>query len=169
MNKRVAGGVLAGVIMIAISILFVKILQSAIHQDAINQSAVLPASLPLFNLDSIQYQVPDNGRMLLLIHFNSTCDHCQEEVKSMASHAAAFAHASIVFISSEPLYLIKQFKSQWALAQYKNIDVVKMNAEDLYNTFGSISFPCIYIYDADRRLVKVFKGETKAEALLQYL
>jgi len=49
------------------------------------------------------------------------------------------------------------------------VQVLKMNADDLYNYFGSVSTPHIYIYNNERRLVKEFEGETKTSAILKYL
>ena len=50
-----------------------------------------------------------------------------------------------------------------------NIHFAKINQADAYNTFGSLAVPQIFIYGADGVLIKEFKGETKMEAVLQYL
>ncbi|MFM7853102.1 MAG: hypothetical protein ACKO96_14580 [Flammeovirgaceae bacterium] len=45
----------------------------------------------------------------------------------------------------------------------------KINTEVVFDTFGSVSIPHIFIYDNEHKLIKEFKGETKMEAILQYL
>jgi len=115
------------------------------------------------------YTIPHKMSKLVLIHFNSTCEHCQEEARSILTSASSFNNASLIFISTESLTDINTFESQWHLMQLKNIAVVKMNAEDLYHSFGVIAVPSIYIYNEDKKLVKEFRGETKVEAILKYL
>ncbi|WP_460908117.1 hypothetical protein [Spirosoma areae] len=44
-----------------------------------------------------------------------------------------------------------------------------LTREESYRAFGPTSVPHIFIYGPDRQLRKEYKGETKIDALLQYL
>jgi hypothetical protein len=39
----------------------------------------------------------------------------------------------------------------------------------VFENYGSLSVPHLFLYGADRKLIKEFKGETKIEAILQYV
>jgi hypothetical protein len=51
----------------------------------------------------------------------------------------------------------------------QNIKFLKINRDNVFENFGPLSTPHILIYNEDSKLVKEFKGETKIEAILQYL
>jgi hypothetical protein len=72
-------------------------------------------------------------------------------------------------VSSEFIKEIKSFSIKYRLNDEPNVTFTKINPEDVYNTFGSVFIPHIFIYGKDRKLIKEFKGETKVEAILQYL
>jgi len=79
----------------------------------------------------------------------------------------AFADTEIVFMSSENLSVIREIPPQYTLTQ-PNFHFTKINPEDVFENFGSLSVPNIFIYGADGKLIKEFKGETKMEAILKY-
>ena len=126
----------------------------------------LPIGVPLFTLDSTYYQLQRN-RTVVLIYFNSECQHCQYELGEIQKNVPAFADTEIVFMSSENLSVIREIPPQYTLTQ-PNFHFTKINPEDVFENFGSLSVPNIFIYGADGKLIKEFKGETKMEAILKY-
>ena len=105
----------------------------------------------------------------LLIYFNTECEHCQYEADEIKRSIKYFKEKKIVFISSENIKSIDEFSLTRGFNIYPFIYFVKIAPEDVYNTFGSIHAPHIFIYGKDRKLIKEFEGETKIEAILQYL
>jgi thiol-disulfide isomerase/thioredoxin len=122
----------------------------------------------LFNTDSTTYQV-DFSNPIILIYFNSECEHCQYEATEIKKSISLFSKTSILMISSEPIEAIKVFSGQYELSNEPAVTFAKINRDDVYKTFGSVSIPHIFIYGKDHKLVKEFKGETKIEAILKYL
>jgi len=111
--------------------------------------------------------VPDIST--LIIFFNSECNHCQYEANEIQQKLSAFSGTNLLFISDEPKEKIIAFSKEFQLYDKENIWWLKMQPEDVYKTFGPIMVPHIWIYSKDGQLVKEFKGETKVEAILEWL
>lgn len=127
----------------------------------------LPAA-KLFGLDSLVYTI-NSSSSVCIVYFDSNCEYCQYELKEIKNNISLFTHSQIVFISSQDIASIKKASEDYGLAKIFNIDFVKINSIDVFDTFGSASLPHIFIYDSNQKLVKEFKGETKVEAILKYL
>ncbi len=109
------------------------------------------------------------GNPTVIIFFNSGCEHCQYEVGSIAQALAAFKETNLLFISDESVEKITAFSRQYKLNDKPGVWWLKMEPEEVYNTFGNIGVPHIWIYNKEGKLIKEFKGETKVEAILQWL
>lgn len=127
-------------------------------------------NLPLFTLDSTRYVFQNNAQPLAIIFFNSECEHCQYEMREINQKQSLFLNKKLILLSSENISTIIKASEDFGLAHYlPNIHFAKINDEDVFSTFGSVSVPHIFIYDEDGRLIKEFKGETKVEAIAKYL
>jgi hypothetical protein len=125
-------------------------------------------SLPIVIMDSSMYELPNSVPTVVML-FNTACEHCHYEVTEIKKSISSFQRTSILMISSEPIKTIKAFAKEYGLDSEATITFAKINRDDVFETFGSVSIPHILIYDKDRKLIKEFKGETKIEAILQYL
>lgn len=133
------------------------------------KSSTLP-DLKLFTLDSLAFDAfPNTHKFIVLIHFNTTCEHCHYEVLAIRDAADKFSHAEVIFFSTEALSLIRPFASASGLDEHSNIHFTKISFTDVTNTIGALSIPHIFIYGPDKKLRKEFKGETRPEAILKYL
>jgi thioredoxin-related protein len=136
-------------------------------KQAYNKIQNIP-SAKLFGLDSLPYTLPNASR-LCLIYFDSGCDHCQYELRSISKNISSFKNTNIVFFSTENIDIIKKIPASYGFSGIQNIVFVKINNEDVYNEFGQLSLPHIFIYGKDSKLIKEFKGETKVQAILKYI
>jgi len=125
----------------------------------------IPVNVSLFTLDSTSFSFPI-AKPVVLVLFNSTCEHCQYELGQIKENIANFNEVELVFLSSESIATIKQVAE--GFDSVSNLNFVKINPEDVYENFGTVRFPTIFIYNTTGKLVKEFKGETKIEAILQY-
>lgn len=122
----------------------------------------------LFTMDSTQFQMT-SARLILLVFFNSECEHCQYELSELKKNLSAFNAVSILLMSSENISTIKEAAQKFELAASPNTEFIKINRDDVFENFGSLSVPHLFLYGADRKLIKEFRGETKIEAILEYL
>ncbi len=124
----------------------------------------------LVTLDSLPFSLGSlSEKPLVLIHFNSECEHCHYEIEEMKSHFNEFKNTNVVWFSIEPIHKILAFRNTYLMNDVSNIVFTKLNAEDAAVTFGALAVPHIFIYGADGYLIKEFRGETKAEAILKHL
>ncbi|MFM9840540.1 MAG: peroxiredoxin family protein [Cyclobacteriaceae bacterium] len=126
-------------------------------------------SLPIVSMDSSIYELPKQAKPVIIILFNTSCEHCQYEATEIKKSISSFQKASILMVSSEPIKIIKAFSVQYGLDNEPSVTFAKINRDDVFETFGSVSIPHIFIYGKDHRLIKEFKGETKIEAILKYI
>lgn len=135
-----------------------KVVQGKVQKLAITR---------LLTLDSLAFQIPRSGPFVI-IYFDSKCDVCTHELNEIKDNISKFNMVTVILVSSEYISAIKSVSEELSLSGYTNIYFVKINSNDVYSEFGSISVPHIFIYDLNRQLIKEFKGEVKADNILKY-
>jgi thioredoxin-related protein len=122
----------------------------------------------LYKMDSTRYQITALTP-ILLIYFNTGCEHCQYELAEVKKKLPTLQSLSILFMSSENISEIQKAARDWGLTNLPNVEFLKINRDNVFENFGSLSVPHLFLYSKNRSLIKEFKGETKLEAILQYL
>lgn len=118
------------------------------------------------NLDGSPATTRDLPPASVLILFNTDCDHCQREAKSIQENLASFKDYTLLFISSDLEQNIQQFSKDYKLENLPNVRFGKAEGQDVYMNFGSIPTPSIYVYSKERRFIKSFMGETPVEQII---
>lgn len=154
-----------GVAIIIATLSIIVIYKIRVQTQIQKKIDVLPTA-NFFLLDSTSHKL-NNARRILLIYFDSTCEHCQNQAIKLKKSIALFSHVQIIMVSSERLITIQSFAQVHKLAMEKVL-FLKINPQHIFDTFGSLSVPHIFIYK-NGKLSKVFKGETKTENLLTAL
>lgn len=126
------------------------------------------ASFRLYDLDSVQFHLRP-ARKTMLIYFDSECDYCRRELDDIVHNIDAFEGLDIVLMSSELLRSIVSYRERNQELQSGALRFVKINIEDASKTLGSLVVPQILIYKENGSLSRKFIGETKVEALFEYL
>lgn len=157
--------------LVSIIVGMVVLTQQKIDKNEVakEQIAKLP-SFTFFTNDSSAFSANELvTKPTVIIHFHSECDFCHYEAKEITAQSELFQEAQVIFISEQPIAKIQEFVTKFELDKYDFINVLKAPQDGFYNTFGSGSVPNIFIYGADKKLLKHYKGETKVEAILKYL
>lgn len=154
--------------LLIISILIYKINTKLIYKNSLARRL---KNLPSFSVkgvlsDSIIMLSSFKSNRLLIIYFNSECEHCQFEIEQLKKHINYFKSSQILLLSSEPSSTIYKFIKIQNLHIYKNIQVAHIDGKVAYETLGFSSVPHILIYGENGLLEKNYKGETKIESLL---
>lgn len=161
--------VLAILLLVSIAWMANKTIAKVKLKNKVKEQISTHGYLPIYKMDSAKYELPDHTQSIVLVFFSTTCEHCQYEATELKKAITSFSRSSILMISSEPISTIKAFAEQYGLHTEPSVIFAKIKPDDVYDTFGSISIPHIFIYGKDRKLIKEFKGETKIEAILKYL
>ncbi len=111
-------------------------------------------------------ELPGNS---ILILFFADCDHCQREAVAIHEKINAFSKYELYFLSSNTEQEIEKFAKDYKLYDQSNVKFGKVDGGKVFQTFGAIPTPSVYIYSAQRKLVKQFNGETNIEEIIKFL
>jgi peroxiredoxin len=154
-------------ILIASAILLIVLLSLQyylyLHRPSSPEELSARASqLPALDLTSIDGSIfrLQGGRPVVLMYFNSQCDHCQAQLNAMREQMNLFSSATIVFMSSQSLDELSRIAAIFDFIVFQNVHFVQSKPEQLSEKFGVMSLPQIFVYSAEGNLKKVFSGET---------
>ncbi len=119
--------------------------------------AQLP-EIALTGIDGTEFSLR-KGTPLVLIYFNSECDHCQRELKDIRDHIELLSSSSLVLMSSQSLEEFASFANGLNFEDFPNVRFGRIRPEQLANTFGSLALPQIFVFSADGKLVALYSGE----------
>ena len=105
----------------------------------------------------------------IFIYFNSECDFCQHEAQSISDNLDSFKNVQFIFVSTEPIAIIKQFSEQYNLNNKQNITFLYDNFSTFSSQFDANSIPYLLIYDQNQKLIKKYKGQLNANGILRAL
>jgi thioredoxin-related protein len=149
--------------MIAIALLSVS-MQIVQKNEAKAKQKALTATMPVSeNVKGLKENTPS-----VFIAFHPECEHCQYEAKSINERKTDLANVNIVMFTVANDSTTKAFSKQYGLDSFKNVHVIADTTKELERFFNVKSIPSIFIYNAQKQLVKEFKGETKIEAIIKY-
>jgi cytochrome oxidase Cu insertion factor (SCO1/SenC/PrrC family) len=109
-----------------------------------------------------------NNKPIVLIAFNTSCDICHNEINDVIANIKRFKNVKIIMVSSEPMDSLISFQKKYELKKYANIFLGQVNDVLTEDKLGIEIIPQIFIYNSDKNLIKVFKGETKIDAILKF-
>jgi peroxiredoxin len=166
MKKQLIFSFLAVFVCLCAFLIF-KIQDKLAHQKIKAEQIKRLPDLLVFDLDSSCKKITEFVKVkqkTVLIFFNSTCEHCQYEASEIQKHLNQFEQVNLLMISSENLSTIHNFAKIYSLQPTAKI--LKSSASEIFNHFGSIGFPSIFVYDTHGNLEKQFKGEVKMDLLI---
>jgi thioredoxin-related protein len=168
-RKRLLGRIFYTLVL-SLILIFVTITINKIQQNELIAKQI--ENIPL--LKAQQVYINDKkwdglGHQIIIIFYNSSCHICHYEIEAINENISSFNGVYLLFISDESIEQITDFGRQYKLNNRDNIWWLKMQPNDVYETFGDIGTPHIWIYNKEGHLVKEFKGSTKIDALLEYL
>jgi thioredoxin-related protein len=132
--------------------------------------------LPAFNImlmDSVTvfntYNIPE-GRKTILLFFSPDCSHCQALFRELTKNMDSLRDVDFYLMSPvHNISMIRNFYSEYHLADFKNIKVAGRDYEYFFITYYGIkSFPDMALYDEHKKLIKLFEGDIPLKELFKY-
>lgn len=111
----------------------------------------------------------ESGKYVLIIYFNTECEHCMYEAEQISQNIEQFENCRILMISFEETDTLQAFAEKYNFVGQNNITVLQDKEFEFDDIFGRSPIPTSFIYNKNGELIKKFVGEVKIEALLQYL
>lgn len=171
MKRKLSSTLIIAFVVLLGGFLLYKTINKIEAKKETNEKLQILPKLTLLTIDSTDF---DNSKIRsnkpsVLIYFNSECQFCQQGAKEIKKNITNFKDANLLMISTEPLSKISAFAKDYNLTNDSQVQFLHINEEDIFDTFGAVSVPSIFIYGTDQKLIKHYKGETKIEAILQYI
>lgn len=135
------------------------------------------APLPKFNIinnesKNITKDVLESGGNLILMMFNPTCDHCEDETRAFIQNIFMFNTSKILLVAADvQTPNLSYFESNLKCSQYPSTITVSIDSAGLIRKlFTYAALPQINIYDGkSQRLLKTFEGFTPIDSLKKYI
>ena len=129
------------------------------------QNTELIETIPDFSFNNIATQQlftnknlnPDKNK--LIIYFNSTCDLCGYEAKSIQEEIDQFSTVQILFISDEEIEEIQKFGIDHGLTEIENVHVLQDQNYLFANQLHISSTPFLLFYNKNNQLITSHKGQ----------
>lgn len=124
--------------------------------------------------------VQDNGdvvtgsavmhKNILVMMFNPTCEHCQEEARIIIKNLPLFDSTKLMFLAAAGMKeYLSFFDAVTRASKHPKIAMGVDSAKFIDKTFKYQSLPQINIYNKDRKLVRIFNGEVPLDSLKPYI
>lgn len=111
-----------------------------------------------------------NNNHFFLFMFNPTCGHCIDMAKLVSTNLSVFSQNHILFLAgAQMMSYLDFFYKETELEKYPAIKVGVDSAKAVDKMYSYNTLPQINIYDKDRKLVKIFYGDTPLDSLKKYV
>jgi hypothetical protein len=154
-----------------ICFLVYKIIEKQNQNDVIKASKEYLPVFEFYKLDSSKYSSTAVNKInpIIIIHFDTECDHCQSEAKLIHQNIGAFKKSHIIMVAPNSPSYISSFTREYGISQHPEIIVLWDKENRFVDWFGPSPFPSMYIYDSKHHLSKEYHGEVKIEAITKFL
>ena len=148
-----------------------RIIDKQNQNEKIKLSKEYLPTFEFYDLDSTIYStsLKDKSLPIVIIHFNTECDHCQSEALLIHQNFKAFTSAQLVMVAPNNPKDILAFIATYGISKHKEIIVLWDKDKRFVSLFGPSQFPSVYIYSKEHRLLKEYHGEVKIEAITKYI
>ncbi len=106
---------------------------------------------------------------LVLIHFNTHCPFCQNELGNLSLRIDEFKNVQFLLVSMQSVYSTKAYMQELGLYGRQNIHLARDKKQKMDFYFGHTPIPTTFIYDANFILKKRFIGEQTPDVILETL
>ncbi|QTD38009.1 redoxin domain-containing protein [Polaribacter batillariae] len=171
MNKRKVLFIIILSIISLISYLGYNVISKAKEKSQIAKQIQTIPKFELQTLNSTSFSNTDlkQNTSTIFIYFNSDCDFCHHEAKSVSQNLKNFKNVQFIFVSFEETEAIKKFVELYKLDNQENIIFLEDKKGVFSTTFNANSIPYILIYDKNNNLIKKHKGQLNANGILRVL
>ncbi len=161
-KKGVVRNVLIGFLIIDLIVVILIMLRPSEERLYVNDFI---GKLKLKPIEASPMQIDASGVPIIIVHFNSQCDECQNEAAELSRTMEEFKNTRFILISSEEETVIRQFEKDFHL-NAPNITVARITATAEAERF---SLPHTFVFGRDGNFIREYRGFTTSNELLSSL
>ena len=108
------------------------------------------------------------NKKIVIVFFDVSCDHCQNELKAMSTRFDDFKKTEFYLVSMDNVASIQTFMKKYAPKMQGKVSVTLLRdvSRQFIVRFRPIQFPATYVYDSKKRLVKYFGQNSKVADII---
>lgn len=170
MKKKIKYLSLASIVLL-IAVLWHSSYQKIEHKKHVDDKIQSLPSLELYTLggDTMNIRTFENVPTFI-IYFNTQCDFCSFEMEEIINHSSDFHNAQVLFVSAEKgKAALDSLNAHFSLDFIGNMGIYQCPYWRLKKRFGEMGTPTVFLYNADRKLKKKFKGATRVSDMINEL
>ncbi len=112
----------------------------------------------------------NNKANLFVVMFNPTCEHCEELTAHVRKDIKRFDKSQIVLMAAPGMgAYLEYFENNTKIGNTPQIHVGLDSSEFINKTFNYSGLPQVNIYNADRKLIRVFNGIETIDSLKPFI
>jgi len=123
----------------------------------------------IISLDStrcINTECITNGQPMVFFYFDPDCTHCQKVTKELLQHRNQLSNTKLYWVTNGDEELLKRFCQFYHLDTIQNIMIGKDYEYSFYRAFQPPAVPFLAIYNNQKSLVKIYKGEINIHSII---
>jgi peroxiredoxin len=103
------------------------------------------------------------SKRIVIVFFDVTCDHCQNELKAMADRIDEFKKAEFYLVSMDNVPGIQMFMKKYApkMNGRANVTLLTDLHKQFITRFMPVQYPATFVYGTDWKLIKYFGQNSK--------
>ncbi len=108
------------------------------------------------------------NKKIIIVFFDVTCDHCQNELKAISEKFDNFKTAEFYLVSMDNVASIQSFMKKFAPKMNGRVNVTllrDLNRQFIVR-FRPIQFPATYVYGPNLKLIKYFGQNSKVADII---
>jgi cytochrome oxidase Cu insertion factor (SCO1/SenC/PrrC family) len=146
------------------------ILLGSCHENEPIKGAWVGQKLPNFNIlakDSTVFntqQIPE-GKPVVLFYFTPYCPYCRAQLENITTNIDKLKDIRFYLLTSFPYQEMKSFYNKFGIDKYPNIIMGVDTANYFPNHFQIEHVPAIAIFNKDKRLNALFKGQLEVRQI----
>ena len=103
----------------------------------------------------------------VIVYFHPECEHCQYEASEIGKQPEIFKKANMIMITpDDSTKRVEAFAIKYRLWEVDNLAILLDRKNQFKNQFGASVIPSVFIYGSNKKLLKMYKGETKIDAII---
>lgn len=121
-----------------------------------------------FNGQSFSRKDLAKNKKIVIVFFDVTCDHCQNELKAISERIDSFKKAEFYLVSMDNAASIQAFMKKFApkMNGRVNVTLLRDSNRQFISRFRPVQFPAAYVYDSNLKLVKYFGQNSKVADII---
>ena len=103
----------------------------------------------------------------VIVYFHPECEHCQYEASEIGKQAERFGKVNMIMVTpDDSTKRVEDFAIKYRLWEVDNLAILLDRKNQFKNQFGASVIPSVFIYSSNKKLLKMYKGETKIDAII---